>query len=332
MLRNVNAPPRAFTQIPHTIVRHPRLSPAAKTLLTWQLSLTADDRQCLSETARRAGIRKTAFQRAKRELLDEGYVHEWRVRVESGRFRTVQLVSNVVLTPAEALALRDGREHGAEPSPPGAGSPTVGEPTGRTDGRQPRKNIRENTTRPTEQASGEEASGAREPGRRRRAAAEAFLRTLVFADRRLAMPARVIRDLAPLLVPWLQSDLSAEEIRRTLTGGLGGDVRSPVGVLRWRLRHALPDVPPAVPAAPRPEPRVARMRECRGEHTQSLLFTPRPGVEGDLCPECRAEGAAVPDLPPEPERVGFELFRASRRPRADRPARAEEPATPGPRR
>jgi hypothetical protein len=152
MLRHATAPARAFAQIPNLILRHPRLSPAAKTLLTWQLSLPADERQCLSETARRAGIRKTAFQRAKAELLEEGYLHEWREQAGGGRFRTVQLVSNVVLTKEEAASLRGSllngtetgarvaRQPGGEGAPPSARIPAVGEPTGRAVGRQPEKN------------------------------------------------------------------------------------------------------------------------------------------------------------------------------------------------
>lgn len=166
MLRHVIAPAHAYAQIPNVILRHPRLSSDAKNLLNWQLSLPSDERQCLSDTARRAGIKKTAFQKAKRQLLDEGYLHQWTLRPEGGRgrFATVQLISNTPLSTKEAVAVRDGvrpasgtarltayaPEPESEPVPgqPSAAQPAVREPTGRSVGRQPRKNTRENTSRP----------------------------------------------------------------------------------------------------------------------------------------------------------------------------------------
>ncbi|MFR9673135.1 hypothetical protein [Streptomyces sp. TR02-1] len=345
MLRHATAPARAFAQIPHAILRHPRLSAAAKTLLTWQLSLPADARQCLSDTARRARIGKAAFQRAKGELLAEGYVHEWRVRVEGGRFTTVQLVSNVPLEPAEAAALRDGRCSAT----PGAAPPAAGGPGIRSVGRQPGKNIKENTsppTRPVPEAAAPAAAAAvaasaaspqlpetrapetveagetatstetvETPGRALRAA-ETFLRALVGTHPRLALSPRTLRDVAPLAVPWLRTDLSAAQIEHALTSGLD-DVRSPVGVFRWRLRHALPEQRPApAPAAPLPPPRVAGMRECVAAHTQPRLFTPPPGSDAVLCPECRADDAAPPvPAQPGPPGGGYALFRAARGPR-----------------
>ncbi len=159
MLRHVTAPACAFAQIPNVILRHPRLSSDAKNLLNWQLSLPADDAQCLSETARKAGIKKCAFQNAKRQLLDEGYLHQWRVRKDGGRFATVQLVSNTPLSAKEALAVRDGlrpapggarfSERVHKDGPPSAAQPTPGEPTGPAVGRLPKKNTGENTTQPT---------------------------------------------------------------------------------------------------------------------------------------------------------------------------------------
>ncbi|EST37534.1 hypothetical protein N566_12580 [Streptomycetaceae bacterium MP113-05] len=337
MLRHAIAPARAYAQIPNAILRHPRLSAEAKTLLAWQLSLTADNRQCLSGTARRAGIGKTAFQRAKRELLAEGYVHEWRVKVAGGRFATVQLVSNVVLTSQEAAELRDDVQPracnedeppapepaAAEQVPPGDRFPAAGEPTGRAVGRQPKKNTGENNTQPTSPApTFEEAEHA--PSRTRRAA-EAFLRTLTFTEPCLAMSARTVRAVAPLVVPWLRSDLTTEQIHHALTRGIA-EVRSPVGVLRWRLEHSLPEAPPAPPPAEPPrEPRVAAMRECRTPHTQPRLFASPPGSEEELCADCRASQESAPS-PPGPG-AGYAGFVAARQatvpsPRRTRPRRA----------
>jgi hypothetical protein len=156
MLRHATAPARAFAQIPNAILRHPRLSSDAKTLLNWQLSLPPGDRQCLSDTARRAGIGKCAFQNAKRQLRDEGYLHEWRTQTGGGRFVTVQLVSNSPLSAKEAIAVRDGLQPapgaahlaaGAD-GPPSDRKPAAGEPTGQAVDRHPEENTGKNTHQP----------------------------------------------------------------------------------------------------------------------------------------------------------------------------------------
>ncbi|MCT2593850.1 hypothetical protein LHJ74_28755 [Streptomyces sp. N2-109] len=115
---------------------------------------------------------------------------------------------------------------------------------------------------------------------------------------------------ASLAARWLASSgLSYEEVRRALTQGLAG-ARSPLGGLRWRLEHALPDGPPEVLSAPRPEPRVVRMRECEGRPTQPRLFTPTDSGER-RCRDCRT----APPAPPTPPGAGsgYERFRAARR-------------------
>ncbi|MGH3310862.1 MAG: hypothetical protein ACRDP3_09775 [Streptomyces sp.] len=359
MLRHVISPARCFAQIPNAVIRHPRLSSHAVHLLAWQVSLPEGANEPLSATAQRARIRKTAFQKAKRELLAEGYLHEWRVQVDGGRFTTVQLISNVTLTAEDAVAVRDGHRQAygrarlitdeptaprhQQPTVPGAGFPAVGEPSSRGGGRQPQKNTGENTTNqppvPEPESQDADASDSR-PGTGRRepvtdeprpsgpepvggavtlADAEALLRSFVRTDNRLAIPARTARRWAPLVARWLATGLQPDQIRRTLTQGLA-DARSPLGVLRWRLEHALPDIPPPAPTAPRPEPRVARMRECAGTHLHPRLFTPLPGSEEMLCRDCRADGrhpAAAPP-PPTPTGSGYERFRAARR--ALRPA------------
>ncbi|MEU8651028.1 hypothetical protein [Streptomyces sp. NPDC048737] len=135
------APPRAFTQFSHDLIRHPRLSSDAVRLLTWQLSLPEGARDSLSRTAERANIGATAFTRAKRQLKEEGFVHERRVQGPGGHWTTQQLVSNVPLSPAEAaklLARTPVPPPSAAVSPQVAPSPripTAGERTGRlTDG------------------------------------------------------------------------------------------------------------------------------------------------------------------------------------------------------
>ncbi|MFJ3665544.1 hypothetical protein ACIPSE_03710 [Streptomyces sp. NPDC090106] len=129
MYRHHIAPPRAFTQFSHDLIRHPRLSSDAVRLLTWQLSLPEGAREPLSRTAERARIGATAFTRAKRQLRDEGFVHERRLQGPGGHWITQQLVSNVPLSAAEAAKLLARMPlHASSQVAPSAPIPTVGEP------------------------------------------------------------------------------------------------------------------------------------------------------------------------------------------------------------
>ncbi|MEU2516315.1 hypothetical protein ABZ582_30605, partial [Streptomyces syringium] len=142
MLRHVIPPTRFFTQVSNEIIRHPRLSAAAVRLLTWQLSLPDGADEALGVTAERAGIKKTAFTQAKRELVAEGYLHEWSEQVEKGQWVTIQLISNVPLTAEQATAARN------PVSSPTVDEPTVGEPTPPSVGRYQKKTTGANTSHP----------------------------------------------------------------------------------------------------------------------------------------------------------------------------------------
>ncbi|MDT0378287.1 hypothetical protein RM572_05775 [Streptomyces sp. DSM 42041] len=337
MLRHVIPPARAYAQIPNTILRHPRLSPDAKTLLTWQLSLPASEAQCLSDTARRAGIKKCAFQKAKRQLLDEGYLHQWTLRADGGRFLTVQLVANTPLSAKEALAARDGHQpppgdrkttSRTDVQPPSAAPPAPGQPTRPAVGRLHKKNTRENTTPPTNPTPEPADEPVATPGpgpAAQHAAAHTLLLSLGRIDPQLALPARTAQRWAPLAAPWLDSGLSLLHIRHALTDGLEG-ARNPLGALHWRLRHALPDVPPpppATPATPAPEPRLSRMRECTTRHDQPRLFTPPPGTDETRCPACRTTDTPTP--PPPPAGSGYAEFTAARQSRPPTPRPTPRP-------
>ncbi|MFJ4910737.1 hypothetical protein ACIQCR_15310 [Streptomyces sp. NPDC093249] len=135
--RHFIAPSRAFTRFSHELIRHPRLSSDAVRLLTWQLSLPEGARENLSRTAERAGIGATAFTRAKRQLMAEGFVHERRAQGAGGFWITQQLVSNTPLTEGQAVKLlgaKPVRQPAAQVAP-GPGNPAVGAPgTPPTDG------------------------------------------------------------------------------------------------------------------------------------------------------------------------------------------------------
>lgn len=148
MYRHAIPPARFFSQMPNEIIRHPRLSSYAVRLLLWQPSLPDSANEPLYESAQRAWIKKAAFNRAKRELLAEGYLHEWRRQDGSGRRYRPQVISNVPLTVGETLAVRDGRVPDLQPKPqPTAAEPAVGEPVPRAVGRSP-KNTEGHTSHP----------------------------------------------------------------------------------------------------------------------------------------------------------------------------------------
>ncbi|MFD9221867.1 hypothetical protein ACFWDI_18080 [Streptomyces sp. NPDC060064] len=280
MLRHVIAPARFFSQVPNEIIRHPRLSSDAVRLLTWQLSLPKDADEPLSKTAERAGIKKIAFLRAKQQLKAEGFLHEWREQADRGRWRTRQLVSNVPLSAEEAAHARDGS--------PTVREPAAGEPIARAVGRHPEKIPPGNTSNPP--AAPTEAHHVVEQ--------------IQELDRRLRVPRAMLPELAALAAQWLACGHTAETLRAGVRRSLpapGTPIPRPGGLLRYVLR----DVPPVDVT---PEPRVARMRECGGEHTQPRLF--RPVADEELCPECR-QGRAETPAAPLPATRGAALARAA---------------------
>ncbi|MFJ1615453.1 hypothetical protein [Streptomyces sp. NPDC088249] len=132
MLRHVIAPSARYTKASHDVVRHQRLSSDAKILLLYVQGLPDDAAyKPLSELARRLGIKGRAYQKAKEQLVEHGYVHEWRSQGEGGRWLTEQLVANNPLKSEQARHLR-----GTPPPsrPPSTHFPAVGEPAPRTAG------------------------------------------------------------------------------------------------------------------------------------------------------------------------------------------------------
>ncbi|WP_406082016.1 hypothetical protein OG468_25750 [Streptomyces zaomyceticus] len=165
--RNFIAPPRAFSQFSHEIIRHPRLDSHAARLLTWQLSLPAHARESLSESAKRARIGATSFITAKRQLKAEGYVHERRVQVGGGHWITQQLVSSTALRPEEAtrifggMPVHTGTERVYPQVGPSDAGPAVGRPTRPSADGHPEKDRRENTSHLPPEPGGEPGTGSR---------------------------------------------------------------------------------------------------------------------------------------------------------------------------
>ncbi|WP_414167999.1 hypothetical protein ACMATS_13210 [Streptoverticillium reticulum] len=265
MHRHAIPPARFFSQVPNEIIRHPRLSSDAVRLLLWQLSLPATASEPLYESAQRAGIKKAAFNRAKGELLAEGYLHEWRCQDRSGRWSRPQVISNVPLTAADAIAVRDGRV--PDPSPqPTAPEPAVGEPTPRAVGRSP-ENTEENTSHPPHHPLADRGAQA--------------LAAVARGERRLRLSGRELRQLAPLAGEWLLRGATLADLRDALTSGLPEPVRSPAGITRDRLVRKMPEPAPEPKAAPKP------LRSCSGPCGRVF----RPVVDEERCRDCRRAAA-----------------------------------------
>ncbi|MEV4434712.1 hypothetical protein [Streptomyces sp. NPDC049585] len=258
MPTHVIAPTRSFTQVPNEILRNPRLSSDAVRLLVWHVSLPAEARTSpLSDTARRAGIKTTAFQRAKNELKAEGYVHEWRTQGRRGRWGTFQLVSNVPLTDEEARAVRDGW---AAPASPSTEKPAVGGPERPSVGRSPEK-TRETTSLPPHHPLADRGA--------------VVLASVAREERRLRLGGREIRQLAPLAGEWLERGATQAEVREALTAGLPAQIHSVAGLVRNRLVRKMPE---AAEAAPPPVPLLT----CAGGCGRVVR-----AQEAAICRDCR---------------------------------------------
>ncbi|MFC9387287.1 hypothetical protein [Streptomyces venezuelae] len=282
--RHFISPSRAFTQYSHDLIRHPRLGSDAVRLLTWQLSLPQGARESLSRTAERANIGATAFTRAKRQLMAEGFVHERRVQVAGGLWITQQLVSNVPLTAGAAAKLLGGAPPvppvpSTQPGPPactdpvnpqvapGRGVPAVGGPAAPSADGHPEKQPSEDTSRLPEAALALVAGFA------------------VLSPHLRHIPPGMKRELAELVARWLDAGHSPADVQKHVLRGLPSDgtvVHRPGGLLRYLLR----DVPAPVARVPRPSSRLDGTRECLGVHTQAMLF--RPVGDETLCGECLA--------------------------------------------
>ncbi|MEW2487199.1 hypothetical protein [Streptomyces sp. NPDC048411] len=283
MLWHAIAPSRRFTKASHDVVRHPRLNSDAKILLLYVQGLPeglAD--KPLSEHARQLGITGRAYQRAKRMLVEDGFLHEWHQQNDRGRWVTVQLFANSPVTGAAAVGLRDG--WGAE-VPPSAQKRTVDQPRGRViGGYEPvDEELGKNSSHPPTEAE-PEAESAPEV-----AEGERVLLSLRHAHRELHLGAREARGLAEAAAEWLRRGASAADLRRALTSGLPeGGVRSAVGFLRHRLVQKLPEAVPPPTVDVRPAPRVAELVVCEGPGEDHVF---RPVGDETRCGPCRGEGA-----------------------------------------
>ncbi|MEV4881341.1 hypothetical protein [Streptomyces cyaneofuscatus] len=111
----------------------------AKVLLLYVQGLPESATDCpLGELARKLDMKGRSYQQAKKQLTENGHLHEWRSQGDGGRWMTEQLLSSTPLTREEAGAVRAKLSPEAGQSvrperqpcpPPTAQLPTVGEPT-----------------------------------------------------------------------------------------------------------------------------------------------------------------------------------------------------------
>ncbi|WP_406381709.1 hypothetical protein [Streptomyces sp. NBC_01618] len=323
MLRHAIAPSARYTKASHDVVRHSRLSSDAKILLLYVQGLPDDATyKPLSELARKLGIKGRAYQKAKSQLVEHGYVHEWRSQGDGGRWLTEQLVANNPLTSEQARHLR-----GTSPAPalvpvlapapapaigpPSAHFPTVGKPAPRTaGGYKPAEDHSDKTTphpppepepepepeqapKPTPEPAPEPTPPDSTPLPAQLAKAERVLLSLRHSRRELHLGLREARALAVEAVKWLERGMSESDLRHALLAEPPDNgVRSAVGFLRYRLIQKLPE--PPVQHQPYKRPPLPELTECTGPGDPHVF---RPLYGESECPSCR-HAAAHPETEP----------------------------------
>ncbi|MFE5509294.1 hypothetical protein ACFQ9J_01510 [Streptomyces sp. NPDC056529] len=321
--RNVIVPSRAFGQYSHDIIRHPRLNSDAVRILTWQLSLPRGARESLSRTAERARIGACAFTRAKRQLKEEGFVHERRVQGAGGLWITQQLVSSAPLTADEAAKLlaqsplptcEETTFPQVAPSPRNraAGVPAAGAPKTPSTGGHPEKDPAEDTSHlpsPADEPVGEPVSEPDEtPSGPRQEEARALIGALPLLSPALRhIPPGMRDELTRLAARWLEAGHTSTDVHEHVLRGLPGagtPVHRPGGLVRYLLRdvppRTLPQLASSPPDTPRLSTRLEGTRECSGDHTQPMLF--RPLADETLCARCASRTSDAPS--PDPEAHG----------------------------
>ncbi|MGN5635934.1 hypothetical protein [Streptomyces sp. AC154] len=320
MLFHVIPPSYGYVKASHDVIRHPRLGSDAKVLIAYVQGLPPERAErALSDHAKWIGIKGRAYQKAKAQLKEDGFVHEWRRQNDGGLWVTDQLVSNVSLSDEEARRFRDARAESPQVGP-SSHYPTVGCPGTRSAGGYlPVDEEREkNSTHPPSKAVPDsiesvESEPASEPVREpvREAVsepdaeaavpardaevieAERVLLSLRHANPQLHLGVREARGLAEAAADWLRRGVKAAELRLALVSELpAGGVRSAVGFLRYRLLQKLPEpvcAQASQAAASVSVPSPARPPvPCEGARVEHMF---RPKGDETVCPPCAQEVA-----------------------------------------
>lgn len=339
MLRHVIAPTRSYTKASNEILYSRRMNSDAKVLILIVQSLPEKERyEALGKYAEALELTPREYRNARKHLIANGYLHEWRWQNERGRWVTDQLASNVTLTSEEAIALRGGGEPPESPSErePKAGSSRdrnartykpVDKDSGKNDPHPPPKARAEREPDPDPDPQPDpapeadiEADPAPPDGDPEFLTAERLLLSLRHSHKDLLLGVREARGLAEQAAEWLRRGIPAADLRRALTAYLPGTgVRSAVGFLRHRLTEKMPaPLVPDVPEAPaEPPARPAPLIACEGPGNPHVF---RPAVDETRCGPCRREAAweeheqrhglprSRPDDKPVPWRERFDRY------------------------
>ncbi|TRV74309.1 hypothetical protein FKN01_24985 [Streptomyces sp. 130] len=259
--------------------------------------------EALSDHAKRIGIKGRAYQKAKGQLKEAGYVHEWRWQGQGGLWMTDQLFSNVPLTDDEARELRKAKAQAkpADRSPAGGQGGT--RPVGAS---QPEvvEEREENNPHPPTEAPAAEAPAAEPPVAEaagpsaaagpvaetgpEAAQAERVLLSLRHASPQLRLGVREARSLSEAAAEWLRRGVKAADLRHALVDSLPAEgVRSAYGFVRHRLVQKLPEAPAYEP----PVAPVATVRPpvtCEGDGPEHVF---RPTADETLCGPCGRQAA-----------------------------------------
>ena len=284
MLWHAIPPSRAYVKAAHDVVRHSKLSSDAKILIMYVQGLPESRTgEALSDHAKKLGIKGRAYQKAKGQLKEAGFVHEWRRQVGGGLWVTDQLFSNAPLTDEEARRLRDAKAQ----VEPGDRYPVDGRASTRSVGAsQPEAEEREkNSPHPPSEAPAAETAEPVTASAPEVVEAEGVLLSLRHANPQLHLGVREARGLSEMAADWLRRGVKAAELRAALVSGLPADgVRSAFGFVRHRLVQKLPE-PPA-PVAPVVE--VRPPVTCEGDGPEHVF---RPRADETMCGPCSREAA-----------------------------------------
>ncbi|WP_225075208.1 helix-turn-helix domain-containing protein [Streptomyces sp. CoT10] len=275
-----------FTVMPNSILRHPRLSLAARGLLGHLLSLPDGARETVQSIAEKVSEGRITVRKAMAQLEAEGYVRRVRHQdPETGTWSTEVTVSDVPMTDQS----------------PNDRKLTAGPAKRRFLGRQTPKETQEKQPSPTPQPvsddtepegseGGREASQQQQQDQPELGRAAAFLGRLGASEAKLSLSAAEVLTLAPLAAEWLSRGSSELEMRNVLTAGLPASVHSAVKLVANRLERKMP-APRRVadPAAPA----VALRAEC-GDCGRPLPLGQSQGICGQCAGVQRAPQDAAP--------------------------------------
>ncbi|GAA2915435.1 helix-turn-helix domain-containing protein [Streptomyces thioluteus] len=251
-----------FVVIGNHLAQHPHLSLVARGLAVYVQSLPDGVTIGIKDLTRRFKEGADTVSAALRELEKAGYLERERVRTDRGRVVTVTRWHE-----CPQAATRHVAEPRLAPVPAAPEPEPVQEPAqAPVQDREP-----EPPLAPLDQPAAD------------------ILAALRRLDPRLTLSSKDVRRLAPAVRAWLDRDIGARQIVRTLTTDLPtGRIPWPARLLNYRLTNWLPPQLPTTPLEPQPEaaPRPHPLQNCNG--CERAFRSPAPG----LCRDCREAAVA----------------------------------------